>query len=221
MELQFLILNDFRLLIAPEEMQRYANQLLLYSTTLHPHPPSLSLPPPITVPEFRTIAPEHSLPTPNPSPSTSGTPGTELVGPSPSLQQDPSYDESSEGGYGTTDDEPTIRPDDSSGSSIHSLSSTATSQATTPAMSPARRTSSLSMNSRHTSWSSGVSASVQEDLAQMGGDDDDDDADTDGEVEDTDDEHAYRARRTSPSARIRLLHRNIARQSEDSRMSSP
>jgi len=220
LELQFLILNDFRLLIAPEEMQRYANQLLLYSTTLHPHPPSLSLPPPITVPEFRTIAPEHSLPTPNPSPSTSGTPGPELVGPSPSLQQDPSYDESSEGGYGTTDDEPTIRPDDSSGSSIHSLSSTATSQATTPAMSPARRTSSLSMDSRHTSWSSGVSASVQEDLAQMGGDDDDD-ADTDGEVEDTDDEHAYRARRTSPSARIRLLHRNIARQSEDSRMSSP
>ncbi|KAF8324462.1 cyclin-domain-containing protein [Cantharellus anzutake] len=211
LELQFLLLNEFRLLITPEEMQRYANQLLLYSTTLHPQPPSLSLPPPIAVPESRISAPERSLPTPNPSPSTNGAPGRELVSTTPSQQE--LYDESSEGGYGTTDDEPTIRPDDSSGSSIRTVSSTATSQATTPAMSPARRASRISVASR----GSGISSSAQDDLAQIGGDDDD--ADTDGEGEDTDDEHVYCT--TSPSARIRQLHRNIPRQPEDSQMSSP
>ncbi|KAF9042547.1 hypothetical protein BDZ89DRAFT_934247, partial [Hymenopellis radicata] len=32
LELQFLLLNDFRLVIHPDEMQRYAKQLLLFST---------------------------------------------------------------------------------------------------------------------------------------------------------------------------------------------
>lgn len=33
LELQFLLLNDFRLVIPKDEMQRYAEQLLLFSTT--------------------------------------------------------------------------------------------------------------------------------------------------------------------------------------------
>jgi PHO85 cyclin-6/7 len=48
LELQFLLLNDFRLMVSPQEMQRYAEQLVLFSqlrsegdlSTMPPKPPS-------------------------------------------------------------------------------------------------------------------------------------------------------------------------------------
>ncbi|KAG6814821.1 hypothetical protein H0H93_012116, partial [Arthromyces matolae] len=64
LELQFLLLNDFRLVISTDEMQRYAEQLILFSTsgtaatatTPSPSPPPL---------------PSPSIPPPSPSPSPS------------------------------------------------------------------------------------------------------------------------------------------------------
>lgn len=195
LELQFLLLNDFRLLIQPEEMQRYANQLLVYSTTLHPPSPTSPLPPPITTTSAtneRSIAPSDTLPTPVSSPQTQIEPPQRhpnLPFSQPAHFRAGSFEEAEESsGYGTTDDEPTIKPSDSSGSSIHTVSSTATSQATTPATSPARRAMArLSSQSSTSSFSSGH-PHVQ-DL----GDDRDEDADTDGEGDETDDESLYRA----------------------------
>ncbi|KAG6839128.1 hypothetical protein H0H87_001551, partial [Tephrocybe sp. NHM501043] len=50
LELQFLLLNDFRLVISSAEMQRYAKQLVLFSsadpqTQQNPHPHTHPLPP--------------------------------------------------------------------------------------------------------------------------------------------------------------------------------
>ncbi|KAI6035604.1 cyclin-domain-containing protein [Pisolithus orientalis] len=39
LELQFLLLNDFRLVISPEEMQKYAEQLILFSHSQQQQPP--------------------------------------------------------------------------------------------------------------------------------------------------------------------------------------
>jgi hypothetical protein len=203
-------------------MQRYANQLLVYSTTLRPPSPSLPLPPPVVTQDVRLSAPESTLPTPYPSPSSSGNPGVQPVISQPEFRQESSsYDEGSEeGGYGTTDDEPTIRPDHSSeGSSIHTSSSVATSRATTPATSPTRRTARWSTGSRRTSIVAGVEATHE---PTQVGDTDDDDADTDGEGDVTDDENVYRGRRRSPSARAtRLLRPPHIQAHEDTRMSSP
>lgn len=60
LELQFLLLNDFRLVISQEEMQRYAEQLIVFSEG--------SLPPPPTSP-----APAPALATP--APPTAGANG--------------------------------------------------------------------------------------------------------------------------------------------------
>jgi hypothetical protein len=201
LELQFLLLNDFRLLIQPEEMQRYANQLLVYSTTLHPPSPASPLPPPIATSAAKEspIAPSDTLPTPVSSPQTQIEPSylrSDLSRAQRPLAQSQlahlragSFEEAEESsGYGTTDDEPTIKPSDSSGSSIHTVSSTATSQATTPATSPARRAiARLSSQSSTSSFSSGYHH------VQDFGDDRDEDADTDGEGDETDDESLYRA----------------------------
>lgn len=130
-----------------------------------------------------------------------------------------SYEEAEESsGYGTTDDEPTIKPSDSSGSSIHTVSSTATSQATTPATSPTRRAM-----ARLSSQSSTSSASTGYSHVQHMDDDGDEDADTDGEGDDTDDESLYRVvgnnrpARTSPTVPSVYARRT----STDASMGSP
>ena len=217
LELQFLLLNDFRLLIQPEEMQRYANQLLVYSTTLRPPSPTSPLPPPITTASNTKeglISPSDTLPTPVSSPQTQIEPyhrHSDLPGPqlplAPHLRAG-SFEEAEESsGYGTTDDEPTIKPSDSSGSSIHTVSSTATSQATTPATSPARRAiARLSAQSSTSSFSSGYLH------VQYLGDDRDEDADTDGEGDETDDESLYRAGgRPSLSRESSVAHNSFGR----------
>ncbi|KAG7096566.1 hypothetical protein E1B28_003987 [Marasmius oreades] len=69
LELHFLLLNDFRLVIPKDEMQRYAEQLILFSTSTSPSssPPTAS---PDSVHVHSSIRPDH----PNPSPgSTSST----------------------------------------------------------------------------------------------------------------------------------------------------
>ncbi|KAF8654703.1 hypothetical protein AX16_003454 [Volvariella volvacea WC 439] len=58
LELQFLLLNDFRLVISSSEMQRYADQLVLYSQSKNP-PIVPSLPPP--------LPPSPQPPSPSPS----------------------------------------------------------------------------------------------------------------------------------------------------------
>ncbi|RDB20320.1 PHO85 cyclin-7 [Hypsizygus marmoreus] len=57
LELQFLLLNDFRLVISTAEMQRYAEQLILFSTAKEEHQPN-----------------GHAHPPPPPSPSPSPSP---------------------------------------------------------------------------------------------------------------------------------------------------
>ncbi|KAG1739896.1 cyclin-domain-containing protein [Suillus paluster] len=134
LELQFLLLNDFRLVISPEEMQRYAEQLILFSQS---QPPQLSP----TVP--RPVTPSRSQQSPTlqtrSSPTTASGParamgaidtygGTVAPDRTPSMRAVRTRDDDAasivsetdtetetEGGY-ATDDEPTIRPPNSSSS---------------------------------------------------------------------------------------------------------
>lgn len=217
-------------------MQRYANQLLVYSTTLHPPSPTAPLPPPLAplIPsKGTTFSPSDTLPTPIASPQTQSGPHMRHMEPSdpprPPLPaqlmhlRTGSYEEAEESsGYGTTDDEPTIKPSDSSGSSIHTVSSTATSQATTPATSPTRRA--MARLSSQSSASS-ASASTGYPHVQDMDDDGDEDADTDGEGDDTDDESLYRVTGTNRPTRISAdtqpVNPRRASTSEDLRMGSP
>ncbi|KAG6815277.1 hypothetical protein H0H87_003375 [Tephrocybe sp. NHM501043] len=73
LELQFLLLNDFRLVISSAEMQRYAEQLVLVSSAdpqtqqnphPHPHPP-----PPTTHPHVPNPLPWPRPRPPSPAPS--------------------------------------------------------------------------------------------------------------------------------------------------------
>lgn len=212
-------------------MQRYANQLLVYSTTLHPPSPTAPLPPPLSAsPVVKgAVAPSDTLPTPISSPQAQSRAYTQHVAPTdPPRPLMPaqlahlrggSYEEAEESsGYGTTDDEPTIKPSDSSGSSIHTVSSTATSQATTPATSPTRRAM-----ARLSSQSSASSASAGYAHVQDMGDDRDEDADTDGEGDDTDDESLYRAGGRSRPVRISptVYARRTSVNGDDASMGSP
>ncbi|KAG1859020.1 cyclin-domain-containing protein [Suillus subalutaceus] len=131
LELQFLLLNDFRLVISPEEMQRYAEQLILFSQSQPPEPPSV----------LRPVTPSRSQQSQTrSSPTTVSGPARAMgaidvyggsVAPdrTPSMRAVRTRDDDAasivstetdtetetEGGY-TTDDEPTIRPPNSSSS---------------------------------------------------------------------------------------------------------
>ncbi|KAG5650218.1 hypothetical protein H0H81_000274 [Sphagnurus paluster] len=104
LELQFLLLNDFRLVISTAEMQRYAEQLILFSSS----PEATAPPPPPKPPAFQQMGaidayggavPSHPEPThPPPAPS-----------PAPSIS-DADTETETEAETETTDDEPTIRP---------------------------------------------------------------------------------------------------------------
>lgn len=138
LELQFLLLNDFRLMISAEEMQRYAEQLIEFSRSSRnaASPSSLSSPIPPSV---------HQSPA-GPSKFMSGRDSSDESAPQVAGHQTPqmgprtayrrssgSYsstystgasDTASEAGTetetdfdGSTDDEPTIRPGHSSASS--------------------------------------------------------------------------------------------------------
>ncbi|KAG8218279.1 cyclin-domain-containing protein [Butyriboletus roseoflavus] len=129
LELQFLLLNNFTLVISPEEMQRYAEQLVLFSRSQsQSHPSSSSQSPRMPSTQIRS-----------PTPSTSAGPARAMgaidayggsVAPdrTPSMRavhtrdddassilSETSTEAETEGGY-TTDDEPTIRPPNSASS---------------------------------------------------------------------------------------------------------
>lgn len=138
-----------------------------------------------------------------------------------------SYDEvgagSEEGGYGTTDDEPTVRPDSSSGaSSIRTVSSTALSQATTPATSPTRRAARWSAGSGRELFGHPSSRLLHQGVMMQEADDEDeeDDADTDGEGDETDEE-VYRGRRRPSGGGSGSLGGMNHGEMADSRMASP
>lgn len=146
LELQFLLLNDFRLMVSPQEMQRYAEQLVLFSqlrsegdiSSMPPKSPS-SLSAPMqamgAVDAYggsfvaSTYRADHTSPS-----STSATSNHKNGARTPQVRpRDPSFingavsetdasdaETTSEAGTETdaeTDDEPTIRPNHSSCSS--------------------------------------------------------------------------------------------------------
>ncbi|KAH7888165.1 cyclin-domain-containing protein [Phlebopus sp. FC_14] len=137
LELQFLLLNDFRLVISPDEMQKYAEQLVLFSQSQSQGPSSpsssnataLSHPPPA-----------QQRPSPSYSSSSTSSAGPRAMGAidayggavapdrTPSMRAMRTRDDDAssilsetdtetetEGGD-TTDDEPTIRPPNSGSS---------------------------------------------------------------------------------------------------------
>ena len=130
LELQFLLLNDFRLMISAEEMQRYAEQLIQFSHASHEPPsPSPSVPilhqSPAGPSKFMSGVDSHREPAPHEAGHQ-----TPQVGPrTPYRRSSGSYssaystaasDTASEAETdfdGSTDDEPTIRPGHSSNSS--------------------------------------------------------------------------------------------------------
>ncbi|KAG6333510.1 hypothetical protein ID866_5573 [Astraeus odoratus] len=78
LELQFLLLNDFRLVISPDEMQKYAEQLVVFSQTHQPLSPSSSHPslspsgPPsssLSTPPLRSPPKPHSATYPHSGPA--------------------------------------------------------------------------------------------------------------------------------------------------------
>jgi hypothetical protein len=139
LELQFLLLNDFRLTISPEELQRYAEQLIVFSESRSPS--GVSLPPTkapmgLTAPMQAmgavdayggTVAsshgsgtgyPKNGFRTPQVRPRLTSSSSLATT----SSETDASDAETSEAGTetdvdGETDDEPTIRPAHSSCSS--------------------------------------------------------------------------------------------------------
>ncbi|TCD61481.1 hypothetical protein EIP91_008382 [Steccherinum ochraceum] len=148
LELQFLLLNDFRLMIAMEEMQSYAEQLIRFSennsdplySPLSRYPSSANQPSPAGPTKFMNFVDTMCQPA---SPSVhqfdSQTP---QVGPTRPFRRSTSScsgmstsDAASEietDVEGSTDDEPTIRPTHSSASSetmsLHSTASDSDSQ---------------------------------------------------------------------------------------------
>ncbi|KAN0097842.1 Cyclin domain containing protein [Tylopilus felleus] len=136
LELQFLLLNNFSLAISPEEMQRYAEQLVLFSKSqsqVHPSSSSSSQSPATQLP--RTPSTQFRSP---PSSMSSGparamgaidayggsvapdrTPSTRALhtrdDDASSIFSETSTETETEGGD-TTDDEPTIRPPNSGNS---------------------------------------------------------------------------------------------------------
>ncbi|KAF7313470.1 Cyclin-domain-containing protein [Mycena chlorophos] len=98
LELQFLLLNDFRLVIPREEMQRYAEQLILFSNSPESVRP---LPVPVAAPmqAMAAVSVPREQPPDEDTETETETEGTET-----------------DGGW-TTDDEPTIRPAHSSAGS--------------------------------------------------------------------------------------------------------
>ncbi|GJE84795.1 cyclin-domain-containing protein [Phanerochaete sordida] len=135
LELQFLLLNDFRLMISAEEMQRYAEQLIQFSqSNRHQASPAASpLPSPVPPIHQSPARPSNFMVPPSREPSHhEAGHQTPQVGPrmaygrsSGSYSSAYSTAESetaSEAGTetdfdGSTDDEPTIRPSHSSASS--------------------------------------------------------------------------------------------------------
>ncbi|KAF8450940.1 cyclin-domain-containing protein [Boletus edulis BED1] len=138
LELQFLLLNNFSLVISPEEMQRYAEQLVLFSQSQsqpQPHPSS----PPSSKSTTTQLPHTPSTQFRSPPSSTSSGPARAMgaidayggsVAPSrtPSMRalhtrdddtssifSETSTETETEGGD-TTDDEPTIRPPHSASS---------------------------------------------------------------------------------------------------------
>ncbi|KAJ7499314.1 cyclin-domain-containing protein [Mycena latifolia] len=135
LELQFLLLNDFRLVIPRDEMQRYAEQLILFSNS----PETVSpIPAPVAAPmqamgaidayggrlpaERPTPKPPQLVPNGGPYPpphaSSSSSNKTPSVRPRFPADEDTETEtetetEGTDGGW-TTDDEPTIRPAHSS-----------------------------------------------------------------------------------------------------------
>lgn len=132
LELQFLLLNDFRLMISAEEMQRYAEQLIQFSSTNHESPsplPSSSVPTLHQSPAGPSKFMSGVDPSREPASHEAGH-QTPHVGPrAPYRRSSDSYssaystaasDTTSEAETdfdGSTDDEPTIRPGHSSTSS--------------------------------------------------------------------------------------------------------
>ncbi|KIJ19809.1 hypothetical protein PAXINDRAFT_174415 [Paxillus involutus ATCC 200175] len=141
LELQFLLLNDFRLVISPEEMQRYAEQLILFSRS---QSQSQSQPSSSSSPSPNPATPSHPFPRAPPtlprSPSLSSTGPARAMGAidayggtvapdrtpnmrairtrdddTSSILSETSTEAETEGGD-TTDDEPTIRPPNSGSS---------------------------------------------------------------------------------------------------------
>jgi hypothetical protein len=90
LELQFLLLNDFRLVICREEMQKYAEQLMVYASNKTRPPEMLDL----TLEVSDRVAAEEA-----------------------DDQQDDDDEADAGDGGETTDDEPTIRANHSSASS--------------------------------------------------------------------------------------------------------
>ncbi|KAK0231233.1 cyclin-domain-containing protein [Armillaria fumosa] len=121
LELQFLLLNDFRLVIPGDEMQRYAEQLIIFSSDSSP-PSSSSSPSPAAVPThamgaidaFGARVHDH----------TQATASYRRHG-APESEEEPETETETEtetdGGW-TTDDEPTIRPAHSTAGSEDSRS---------------------------------------------------------------------------------------------------
>lgn len=127
LELQFLLLNDFRLVISPEEMQRYAEQLILFSQSQPPESPSVR---PITPSRLQQSTFQTRS---SPTTASRAMGAIDVCGGSVAPDRTPSMravrtrdddaasivstdtETETEGGY-TTDDEPTIRPPNSSSS---------------------------------------------------------------------------------------------------------
>ncbi|KAJ7179498.1 cyclin-domain-containing protein [Mycena filopes] len=132
LELQFLLLNDFRLVIPRDEMQRYAEQLILFSSAPDAVP---VVPAPVAAPmqamgaidAYGGPVPPPAKPTPPPlngvmphastssfTPSSNKTPSFRPRQPPPGDDTETETETETEGtetdGGWTTDDEPTIRP---------------------------------------------------------------------------------------------------------------
>lgn len=136
LELQFLLLNNFSLVISPEEMQKYAEQLVLFSQSQSPSHSSASpsqstaaqLPrTPST--QFRSPASTWTGPAlamgaidayggsvaPDRTPNMRAVPTRDDDADASSIFSETSTETETEGGD-TTDDEPTIRPPNSASS---------------------------------------------------------------------------------------------------------
>ncbi|KAJ7638465.1 cyclin-domain-containing protein [Roridomyces roridus] len=126
LELQFLLLNDFRLVIPREEMQRYAEQLIVFSNS----PTLPPIPAPVAAPmQAMGAIDAYGGRVPNgthPPSSSNKTPRRPPVEAEDTETETETEGTETDGGW-TTDDEPTIRPAhssaDSSSDDTRSLSS--------------------------------------------------------------------------------------------------
>ncbi|EIW82172.1 cyclin-domain-containing protein [Coniophora puteana RWD-64-598 SS2] len=127
LELQFLLLNDFNLVISPQEMQKYAEQLVIFSQSTDPSASDISSSQ--SAGALPTAPPAHCRPLSFPSPAAQAADAMDTAtdrNRTPSMRAARGEDEDArsilseadtetetEGGS-TTDDEPTIRPRQSS-----------------------------------------------------------------------------------------------------------